>query len=664
MKKKIICIVSTIVVVVCFIVVACKDDKKIISVGWVKLDKYEITLTLINDVEYLTVMFIPENATNQEVFWSSNNDNIASVDKNGLVTANGEGECVITVTSIDGGKTATCKVTVLKQPPVSVENITLDKTNLTLDKINDTWQLSFEITPHNANQNVNWSSSDKNVATVSADGLVTAKGSGDCVITVTTVNGAKTATCNVTVPWHVSSITLDRSILTIAVNMTYELKATISPEMAVNKELIWSSDKPLIASVDNRGTVRGIAEGTALITVETEDGGYTATCEVTVKELDNSHFVKTLGQLFVKDGKEIIFIGGGQWIGAGWNDATYAKLSSIGFNSVRLYLDARNATISNPTNLLGTTLVGIDDNIALAKKYGMTIILNVHITPGASGISDRGFFTNSDRQQRLAAFWNAIADIYKDEPTIAGYDLINEPTVTLNPSATQNYNCNGIPYLNYFENYQIIIQRIVDAIRSVDMNHTIIMERLWIDPGSTCQNCWWFGLNDQRDCWQNYDGKYNFPDINDPAGNYAYTYHCYEPNTWCHQGPSNGEPGRNAVYPSNTIARHNEYDPSTGESWTMCKDYLEYAYTIPLKYIREVKNVPAYIGELGFLPYNYENTPWGVNRGGKQYMEDLYDILLNKFGINSSFHPYDISEFYPNMNANHEAAFRKAFGTN
>ncbi len=96
----------------------------------------------------------------------------------------------------------------------------------------------------------------------------------------------------------------------------------------------------------------------------------------------------------------------------------------------------------------------------------------------------------------------------------------------------------------------------------------------------------------------------------------------------------------------------------------MNKAYLDYAYSIPLNYIREVKNVPAYIGEIGILPSNYTDNNVGVNRGGAQYVEDLYDILLNKYKVSNSWHPYDIGEFHPNMNSNHETAFRKAFGTN
>ena len=362
-------------------------------------------------------------------------------------------------------------------------------------------------------------------------------------------------------------------------------------------------------------------------------------------------FVKTQGSKFVLNNEEIIFKGAGQWPTAGWTADTYSKLASIGFNCVRLYINASNATIANPDNII-PGFSTIDNQIAMAKQNGMKVILNVHHSPGSGGeISDRGFFTNPDRQERLAAFWKFVAKRYKNEPTVAGFDIINEPTVKVTP-AVSPYRCDGTPYLCYFENYQKIIQKITDVIREVNTTHIIIVERLWIDGGHYS-----FGIHDQRDCWQNYDGKFNFPDINDPANNYAYTYHCYEPNTWIHQGTGN------KVYPSDAIARYNETDPATNQPWIMNKSYLDYAYSVPLNYIREIKNVPAYIGEMGILPSNYTNNNAGINRGGAQYVEDLYDILLGKYKVSNSWHPYNINEFHPDMNPDHEAAFRKAFGT-
>ena len=118
---------------------------------------------------------------------------------NGVVTAVGEGTAVITVTTEDGGFTADCTVTVTIDTTVPVEGVSLDKTSLYLTKIGQSAQLTATVEPANAtNKNVTWSSSNTDVAVVE-DGVVTAVGNGEAIITVTTEDGGKTATCTVTV---------------------------------------------------------------------------------------------------------------------------------------------------------------------------------------------------------------------------------------------------------------------------------------------------------------------------------------------------------------------------------------------------------------------------------------------------------------------------------
>ena len=647
---------AAIIVITVMIVFSCENElsKKPVLVTDVKLDKSEITLVLINDTQQLIATVVPENATNQKVAWTSNNETVATVDSSGVVTAKGEGQCTITVTTDDFGYTATCEITVLEQPPVVIDvtGVSLDESEVTLN-IGDTKQLNAVVEPENAtNKNVTWSTLDYKIATVDLNGVVTAKAQGETLVLVTTVNGAIKDTCRILVSAPVTGVSFRMNRVEIIVGKTQLMAATVFPLEALNRNVSWSSGNPDIAEIDENGIVTAKALGKSQITVTTVQNGKKATCYVeVVPEPPYSEFVKTYGSKFVLKGEEIVFRGAGQWPGAGWNSNTYQKLASIGFNSVRLYINASNSTFENPGNVT-PGFSTIDNQIALAKENNMTIILNVHFTPGSSGISDRNFFIYTDYQERLANFWKTIAERYKDEPTIVGFDLINEPTVRLNPGATTNYDCNGAPYLSYFEHYTNIIQSIVDAIREVDNNHIIMAERLWIDPGQDCHNCWWFGINDQRDCWQNYDGNFNLPNISDPAGNYAYTYHCYEPNTYCHQTLE----GRTAMYPSSKTARYNE-GPNGVPPWKYCKEYLDYAYTIPMAYIREVKNVPIYIGEMGIHEGNYRY-------GGTQYVEDLYDILLNRYKLSSSFHPYNIGEFHPVMNADHEHAFRMAFGTN
>jgi len=514
---------SAFIVITAMIVGSCENDssKKPVLVTDVKLDKSEITLVLINDTEQLTAIVSPEKATNKKVIWSSSNEAVAAVDSLGVVTAKGEGECDVTATTDDFGYTATCKITVLKQPPlvIDVTGVSLDESEVMLN-IGESKQLKATVEPENAtNKNVSWSTLDYKIATIDQNGLVTGKAQGETLVLVTTVNGAIRDTCKIIVSAPVTGVSFRMGKMEVILGETQQLMATVFPLEALNRNVSWSSSNPDVAEIDDKGVVTAKASGLTRITVTTVQNEKKADCYVKVLPAPpNSEFVKTYGSKFVLKGKEIVFRGAGQWPGAGWNSNTYQKLASVGFNSVRLYIDARNSTIENPGNVT-PSFSTIDNQIALAKENNMTIILNVHFSPGSTSISDRNFFIYTDYQERLANFWRTIAERYKDEPTIVGYDLINEPTVRLNPGATSNYNCIGTPYLSYFEHYREIIQNVVNAIREVDNTHIIFTERLWIDPGPNCYNCWWFGINDQRDCWQNYDGKFNFPDIIDPANN-------------------------------------------------------------------------------------------------------------------------------------------------
>jgi len=173
-----------------------------IPVTGVRLNKTSLRFTAIGQSETLIATVEPENATNKNVFWSTSNPGVAVVD-NGVVTAVGEGTAVITVTTEDGGKTASCTVTVSVDSggggPVPVQSVRLDKDSLYLTRAGQSVQLTATVEPANAtNKKVTWTSSNPDVAVVE-NGVVTAVGNGEAIITVTTEDGGKTATCNVTV---------------------------------------------------------------------------------------------------------------------------------------------------------------------------------------------------------------------------------------------------------------------------------------------------------------------------------------------------------------------------------------------------------------------------------------------------------------------------------
>ena len=143
----------------------------------------------------LTATVSPANATNKRVTWSSSNQDVATVDENGVVTAKTEGTATITATTADGGKKATCTVTVSY---VLVTGVSLSQTSAAIE-VGETLKLTATIAPENASyKGVTWSSSNETIATV-ADGVVTGKTAGMTTIKVTTVDGKKTATCKITV---------------------------------------------------------------------------------------------------------------------------------------------------------------------------------------------------------------------------------------------------------------------------------------------------------------------------------------------------------------------------------------------------------------------------------------------------------------------------------
>lgn len=175
----------------------CNKEIESISVVSVSIDNKAVEM-MEYEVIVLTANVNPSNASNKNVYWTSSDQSVATVDNTGKVTAVKAGSATITVTTEDGGKTATCKVTV-KEKIYPVTGVTLDKSSLELTE-GDVTIITATVNPSNAsNKNVYWTSSDSSVATVDNTGKVTAVKRGKAVITVTTKDGNKTATCTITV---------------------------------------------------------------------------------------------------------------------------------------------------------------------------------------------------------------------------------------------------------------------------------------------------------------------------------------------------------------------------------------------------------------------------------------------------------------------------------
>ena len=164
---------------------------------------------------------------------------------------------------------------------VAVESVSLDKTSLTLVEGNSE-TLTATVTPDNAiNKTVTWSSSNTAVATVE-NGVVKAVSAG--TVTITATAGGKSATCAVTVSAAyvpATAVQLSQETAEIRVGETLQLTATVKPDNATNKTVIWSSGDTEIATVDANGLVTGLKTGEVSIFAITADNRG-ATCGVTV----------------------------------------------------------------------------------------------------------------------------------------------------------------------------------------------------------------------------------------------------------------------------------------------------------------------------------------------------------------------------------------------
>lgn len=201
----------------------------------------------------------------------------------GTPTAEGESTFTVEAANDYGSDSREFTLTIGVQ---DVTGVKLNK-NTTTIKVGGTETLTATVEPANAtNKAVTWSSDNISVATVDANGLVTAVAEGSATITVTTEDGSKTASCTVTVTTAtvpVTGVTLDPTSLTLDVNQTAPLTATITPSDATNQNVTWTSDNPSVATVSG-GVVTAVAPGEATITATTADGGFAATCTVTVNK--------------------------------------------------------------------------------------------------------------------------------------------------------------------------------------------------------------------------------------------------------------------------------------------------------------------------------------------------------------------------------------------
>lgn len=281
--------------------VACGVD--ITSVGLPETETMQKGETLQMEVDYGTenqteADAIAKAVEKLELVWTSSNEQVATVDEMGLVTAVGAGSADITVSV--GELSSVCTVTV----EVPAEGVSVpEKLELSTNGDNTTAELDAKATPEDATGvTITYESSDETVVTVDAAGLVTAVGNGEADIITTLTQTSETATgetatdetasksvvltgmTHVVVTTAVESVTFDDTEGILTIGNSHMIQATVAPENASDKNLTWTSSDTNIATVDESGNVSADGIGSATITA-TSSNGVSANYQLTVKNI-------------------------------------------------------------------------------------------------------------------------------------------------------------------------------------------------------------------------------------------------------------------------------------------------------------------------------------------------------------------------------------------
>ena len=234
----------------------------------------------------INLAVFPETANIRELTFTSSDTSVVTVDKNGVITARGKGECTVTVTT-HNNKTASMTYTVFG---TDVENISIVKYAETVYAY-DVITLQAKISPENASvQHVSWSSSDENIAKVDENGVVTCGLPGTVMITATAFGGKSDMFLLTVNERPVTEVHIEPEQYEGIKGERIKLNTVVYPENATFKGVTYSSSNPYVASVDKNGTVLLKGKGKAIITAQAKNGvsvGYKVICK---KTFESAHF--------------------------------------------------------------------------------------------------------------------------------------------------------------------------------------------------------------------------------------------------------------------------------------------------------------------------------------------------------------------------------------
>ena len=407
----------------------------------------------------------PENATDPSVTWSSSEPEVATVDESGNVKALKQGMTIIAATTANG-LSAECLVTVTPASKPAT-GIALNLSQVELLQWEEV-QLIATVTPAESDDVVVWSTSDMEVANVDDYGRVTTLSPGTVTITATTISGVS-ASCVVKVAAAPMGLSLDRDNADLVVGGELQLNAEVYPAEAAAHKLVWRSSNPEIATVDMQGKVKGIAPGSATVTVRTVNG-LEIGCTVSVKMAPTSIALNfTHYEIAEQDRMQLIAI-------VEPTDMTYSEVTWSSSNEQVVYVNEDGIinsyspgsaivtarTINGLEATCEVTVVGYDVrlNVLSATLYkGEQLSMIARVTPGKGYYAWAGWSSSDEGVATVA-----------DDGTVTGVEV-------------------GMAYINYFvgsSGYDycpvIVIER-----NPVEEGPEITFSEVAVRPGQTLE---------------------------------------------------------------------------------------------------------------------------------------------------------------------------------
>ena len=373
--------------------------EEIIDVEKITLNKSSVTLNAGQEYQLIATV-TPTNATNRTLTYSSNNASVASIDRNGKITALKEGNATITVSSADKKASTTCEI-IVKKEEIKVNSISI-KENISTMNVGEQKQLTVLFDPVNTtDKTLAWSSSDNSILTVSQSGLLNAKSEGTAKIWVC-VKGSCDKTMlekEITVKVGIKSIKINENISTMNVGEKKQLTITYDPTNATDKTLAWSSSDNSVLTVSQSGLLTAKGEGTAKIWVCVK-GSCSKTMlekEITVKiGVKSISITDDLSNINAGTSKKlnVVFTPSNAtnktlaWSSENTSVARISQdgvLTAVGEGTTKIWVFARdnyNGTIQSidVSVKVGVKSISITDDLS-NLKVGVTKKLNVTFTP-------------------------------------------------------------------------------------------------------------------------------------------------------------------------------------------------------------------------------------------------------------------------------------------